>query len=112
MKNINHGSTQNVEKRDKNFDVLNANLSLTVPGLCFSLVSFLLCLPGTKVPNVVFAEIVKSDSIFFTWYLIVLEKIRVALFRPMMLRLKKLRIGNPKRKVNLLVTLILRTLMS
>jgi hypothetical protein len=29
-----------------------------------------------------------------------------------MIRLKKLRIGNPKRKVNLLVTLILRTLMS
>jgi hypothetical protein len=28
-KNINHGSTQNVEKRDKNFDVLNANLSFS-----------------------------------------------------------------------------------
>jgi hypothetical protein len=87
------------------------------------LVSFLICLPGTKVPNVVFAEFVKSDSIFFTISfteelstkpesLIVLEKIRVALFRPMMLKLNKLRIGNPKRKINLLVTLILSTLMS
>jgi hypothetical protein len=33
--NIYHGSTQNVEKRDQNFDVLSANLSLTV--LCLNL---------------------------------------------------------------------------